>query len=227
MRCYLFILLLLMCFSANAQQNRADSNFIPLKDSVSLFDSAKKNPSAQPVALRPDLNAVSPKKKQHDPRKATRLSLIFPGLGQIYNREPWWRIGLVYAAVGIPTYFFIDNNIWYNKTKKAYEIRVNNDSARFGEIDDILKPLNTASLQFYRNEFRRNRDYSALFILLAWGLNIVDATVYAHLKEFDINDDLSFKMKPDINPSTGNVGATLTFSLKQNKTARDFSFLHN
>ncbi len=212
-------------FSLNAQTPlRADSTLITVADSGNVHPLfSDKKPSESPVSLKPSHEI---KLKKHIPQKATKLSAIFPGLGQIYNKEPWWRIGLVYAAVGIPAYFFVDNNIWYHKTKKAYEIKLAQDTARFGEIDNILLPLDTRSLQFYRNEFRKNRDYSALFFLLAWGLNVVDATVYAHLKEFDVSDELSFKVKPVYDPFTGAMSASISFSLKQPaKQPRNFSFL--
>lgn len=220
------IWIVFLAFSAEAQQtNRADSAWIKAADSTEftpLFVQSSDTVKA-PAVLTP---APEIKLRKHIPQKATKLSAILPGLGQIYNREPWWRIGLVYAAVGIPAYFFIDNNTWYHKTKKAYEIKLAQDTARFGEIDNVLLPLDTRSLQFYRNEFRKNRDYSALFFLLAWGLNVVDATVYAHLKEFDVSDELSFKVKPTYDPFTGTMSAALTFSLKQPpKHPRNFAFL--
>lgn len=140
---------------------------------------------------------------KHNPRKATLRSAVLPGWGQVYNRE-YWKLPLVYAALGIPAGFFIYNNTWYKRSKLAYEIRVDRDTSRFGEINEKLVPLNEDNLRFYRNEFRRNRDYSALFFLLAWGLNVVDATVFAHLKDFNVSDDLSLKLKPNFDlKSTG------------------------
>jgi hypothetical protein len=68
------------------------------------------------------------------------------------------------------------------------------------------------SILRYRNEFRRNMDYSILITLLFWGLNVVDATVDAHLKGFNVSDDLSFRVKPALLP--GNVpGVTFAFTL--------------
>ncbi len=152
--------------------------------------------------------------KKHDPRKATLRSAILPGWGQIYNKEPWWRVTLVYGAIAIPTGFYIYNNTWYQKTRKAYDIVANKDTARFGEIDAKLQSLNERSLQFYRNEFRRNRDFSLLWILLTWGLNVVDATVYGHLKGFDVSDKLSVQVKPTYNPGNQSTGVSLVFNTK-------------
>ena len=156
--------------------------------------------------------------KKHDPKKATRRSAIIPGWGQAYNRE-YWKIPLVYGALAIPAGLFVYNNNWYHKTKYAYEAKynaeVNNDTSGLAAIDPQLKGLSTSSLQSYRNSFRRDRDYSILFFLLAWGLNVVDATVFGHLKDFDVTNDLSMNVKPQFNPLTRTPGLTLTFSPKK------------
>ncbi len=151
--------------------------------------------------------------ERHSPRKATLRSALIPGWGQAYNKE-YWKIPLVYAAVGIPAGFVIYNNTWYKRTKKAYEIRVNKDTASFPSIDPKLKDLSAESLQFYRNTFRRDRDYSILYTLLAWGLNVADATVFAHLKDFDVSDDLSFKIKPGYSPLANTKGISLVLAFK-------------
>ncbi len=156
--------------------------------------------------------------KKHNPRKATRMSAILPGLGQAYNRE-YWKIPLVYGALSIPAGLFVYNNNWYKKTKYAYEAKYNaeynNDTTGLAAIDPQLKGLTSISLQSYRNSFRRDRDYSILFFLLAWGLNVVDATVFGHLKDFDVSSDLSMNVKPNFNPTTRSTGLSLTFSPKK------------
>jgi hypothetical protein len=156
--------------------------------------------------------------KKHDPKKATRRSALIPGWGQAYNRE-YWKIPLVYGALAIPAGLFVYNNNWYKKTKYAYEAKynaeVNNDTTGLSAIDPQLQGLSTASLQSYRNTFRRDRDYSILFFLLAWGLNVVDATVFGHLKDFDVSNDLSMNVKPNFNPTTRTPGLSFTFSPKR------------
>ncbi len=155
---------------------------------------------------------------KHDPRKATRRSAIIPGWGQAYNRE-YWKIPLVYGAIAIPTVMFVYNNNWYKKTKFAYEAKYNfettGDTTDLAAIDPDLKNLSTASLQSYRNSFRRDRDYSILFFLLAWGLNVVDATVFGHLKDFDVSNNLSMNLKPQFNPTTRSPGLMVTFHPKK------------
>jgi hypothetical protein len=148
----------------------------------------------------------------HDPKKATLRSLILPGWGQAYNRE-YWKIPIVYGALGTVAGFYIYNNSWYKKTKKAFEIRVSDDTANFKLIDPRLEPLSAQSLQVYRNAFRRDRDYSALYFIITWGLNIVDATVFGHLKDFNVSEDLSLKVHPVLG-SNGNAGVSLVLGYK-------------
>jgi Family of unknown function (DUF5683) len=145
-------------------------------------------------------------KKKHDPRKATLYSTFLPGLGQIYNHK-YWKLPIVWAAVGIPAYTYFYNKGWYKRCQGALAI-VDNYAAMGVPIPDAvvnsvnpqLRPFLTMGddngLRTYRNEFRQNQDYSALFFLLFWGLNIVDATVDAHLMSFDVSDNLSMNLQP-------------------------------
>ncbi|MGI8637597.1 MAG: DUF5683 domain-containing protein, partial [Segetibacter sp.] len=78
-------------------------------------------------------------------------------------------------------------------------------------INPKLQPLSTASLQFYRNAYRRDRDYSTLYFIITWGLNIVDATVFGHLKEFDVSEDLSLRIHPVIKQSGSGLSLVLGY----------------
>lgn len=144
--------------------------------------------------------------KRHDPRKATFYSAVCPGLGQIYNHK-YWKLPIVYAAVGIPAYTFFYNRSWYEKCQYALTV-LNNYTDTGGtvppsvlaKVNPQLQPFVTGTgddndLRNYRNEFRQNEDYSILFFLLFWGLQIVDATVDAHLKYFDISDQLTMQLQ--------------------------------
>ena len=139
-------------------------------------------------------------RKAHSPRKAALRSAILPGWGQIYNKK-YWKLPIVYGALGTCAGIFFYNMGNYKDTKFAYRVKYNmrvnrTDSALFGSIKEKLQPLSEESLKFYRNQFRRDIDYSALVFLLLWGLNIVDATVDAHLKSFDVSPDLTLRIKP-------------------------------
>ncbi|HWB91921.1 MAG TPA: DUF5683 domain-containing protein [Puia sp.] len=145
-------------------------------------------------------------RKRHDPRRATLYSTFFPGLGQFYNRK-YWKIPIVWAAVGIPAYTYFNNRSWYQKCQKAISLLdiyttlgksyPGGDSLKL--VDPKLQVFMTAgdenSLRTYRNEFRKDEDYSVLFFLLFWGLNIVDATVDAHLMYFDVSNSLTLHLQ--------------------------------
>lgn len=138
--------------------------------------------------------------KAHSPKKAALRSAILPGLGQIYNKK-YWKLPIVYGALGTCTGIFFYNLGNYKDTRFAYRVKYNmrvngTDSALFLQIKSKLKPLDEESLRYYRNQFRRDIDYSVLFFILLWGLNVVDATVDAHLKSFDVSPDLSLQFKP-------------------------------
>lgn len=166
-----------------------------------------------------DSTQVKPIKPKHNPRLATKRSAIIPGWGQAYNKE-YWKIPLVYGALSIPVITFVYNNTWYNRTRFAYDAKfdasrpVNPDSSRLGQIHPDLRNADLASLLNFRNIFRRDRDYSVLWFLVVWGLNVVDATVFGHLKEFDVTDELSMKVTPQYLPQTRQAGIQLNFQLK-------------
>jgi len=158
---------------------------------------------------------------KHSPRKAAIRSAIIPGWGQIYNKK-YWKVPIVYTAIGVPAYLFFDNKKWYERTKYAYAVAVepNPSQDSLNKVHPDLLPFverkSTTTLINYRNEFRRNMDYCVLFFLLAWALNIVDATVDAHLKDFNVTPDLSLRLKPMM--STNNYGIGLALDFHKAKT---------
>lgn len=162
-------------------------------------------------------------KKRSPAGTAALLSAILPGAGQVYNKK-YWKVPLVYGALAIPAYTFADNLRWFKKTRFAFNIAFNKDTARYDEVDPKLQYMvkngYTTSLQNYRDDFRRNVDYSALVFLLIWGLNVVDATVDAHLKDFNITDDLSLQLKPGYMPIGNTAGLGLVLHFGKNHTNR-------
>lgn len=157
--------------------------------------------------------------------KAALRSAILPGLGQVYNKK-YWKVPIVYGIIAIPVSLYSYNRKWYNLTRNAYTIRSNKDSANFDKIAPELVPLSSEALRLYRNEFRKNMDFSILGILLAWGLNVVDATVDGHLRGFDISDEVSLRLTPKL--STGNMsgqmGLSATFYFGKNKQNKSIGF---
>lgn len=152
----------------------------------------------------------------HSPRKAAIRSAIIPGWGQIYNRK-YWKLPLVYGALGTTAGIFKWNLDWYRRTRFAYAVTVNKDTGNFGRVHPELRYFvdrnQAGSLQNARDGYRRNLDYSVIFFLLFWGLNVVDATVDGHLKAFDVSPDLSLKFRAGYSElaQTNGVGLVLTF----------------
>lgn len=164
-------------------------------------------------------------KKRSVASKAALRSAILPGLGQAYNKK-YWKIPIVYGVIAIPVSLYSYNRKWYNLTRNAYTIRSTQDSANFNKIAPELVPLSSEALRLYRNDFRKNMDFSILGILLAWGLNIVDATVDGHLRGFDISDEVSLKLTPKISSSnaSGQMGLSATFYFGKNKQQKSIGF---
>jgi len=119
------------------------------------------------------------------PAKAAFYSAVLPGLGQAYNKQ-YWKIPLVYAAIGGGVYYYMFNDNEYKSFRQAYFDRKNGlEDAYPHYSDDVL-----IKAQDY---YRRQRDTAMLLTILAYALNIIDANVSAHLKQWNVNDNLSFE----------------------------------
>lgn len=206
----ILILTTALAISLPAQDNKQ------LLANSSLLPAAGNRSAMQNPVQKDSLPVVTSKK--HNPRIATRRSAILPGWGQAYNKQ-YWKIPLVYGVLAIPASLYFYNNSWYQKTKFAYEAlfkaaALRPDSSDLSRIDPQLRGLGISSLQSYRNSFRRDKDYSLLWFILAWGLQVADATVFAHLKQFDVSDNLSMRLTPTFNPATKLPGLGLVLSPK-------------
>lgn len=190
---------------------------------------------ASSVRLEPT-DSVSPVVKKHSPKKASIYSAVLPGLGQIYNRK-YWKVPIVYAGFGTLAYFVVYNGNRLKKYTQAYLdftdtltvtdsyldlIGPNLDPATF---DPILHPgsYNPSLAESFENLLKNNRDYFRRYRdlsyigLAAWYvLNIIDASVDAHMYDFDVGEDLVLRVEPAWQPTrygmnmTG-VRCTLTF----------------
>ena len=161
---------------------------------------------------------TSKKVRVWDPKIAARRSAIIPGWGQIYNKK-YWKLPIVYGGLGICGYVFFDNIKTYKEYKFAYAARIKAqttppDSTDYKKLKDIYKVLSPGSIRTARDEFRRYVDYSALIFVLLWGLNVVDATVDAHLKAFDVSPDLSLHFKAGYSDMAKTNGVSLVLSFR-------------
>jgi len=190
---------------------------IPVSSYAQQSSEQIKKDSIPVVTKKVTLSKYDSSMKAHSPRVAAIRSAIFPGLGQIYNKK-YWKLPIVYGAMGTCAGVFFYNLGNYKDTKFAYKVKYNmrvnkTDSALFSQIKPDLAPLTEESLRFYRNQFRRDIDYSALVFLLLWGLNVVDATVDAHLKSFDVSPDLSLQFKPGHSQLAGTNGLSVVLNI--------------
>ncbi len=156
----------------------------------------------------------------HSPRKAAIRSAIIPGWGQAYNKR-YWKIPIVYAALGTTAGVFVYNIKTYRDLRFAYQAKYKaslptgqRDSTDYFKIKPELVNLDAEFLRYNRNEFRRNVDYTVLIFILLWGLNVVDATVDAHLKTFDVSPDLSFRFKTGYSELAKTNGISLVIPIK-------------
>ncbi|WP_390300946.1 DUF5683 domain-containing protein [Gracilimonas halophila] len=137
-----------------------------------------------------------------DPKKVLRQSLILPGWGQVTNNQIW-KVPIVYGVIGGLTYYSIHLNKRYGDYRAAY-YNLNPqspDDNKFGPTPGyISEDANLEALRQTRNNFRNRRDLVFVFIGLSYALNAIDAYVFAHLRSFDVSDDLSMniQMKPVI-----------------------------
>lgn len=140
-------------------------------------------------------------------RKASVLSAILPGAGQIYNRK-YWKAPLIYAGFGGLGYFFVTNNSQYNYFRK-------NLVAEYDENPETINDsgYNGQQLQTQKLYYRRYRDFAAIGIATIYLVNIIDANVDAHLKTFDVSNDLSFKISPWQTIVNGKIASGLSVKL--------------
>lgn len=132
---------------------------------------------------------IKPQSKK-GPRTASILSAIIPGAGQVYNRK-YWKVPIIYAGLGGLSYVFL------NSQKEYTYYRTNLINEADGDANTINDSgYDQSQLQVEKLRFRKYRDLSAFGLIAVYAINIIDANVDAHLKSFDVSDDLSLQFKP-------------------------------
>ena len=122
------------------------------------------------------------------PKRAGMYSAIIPGAGQVYAKK-YWKVPIIYAGLITSAYYFKENHDLYDLYKSTYINRVN------GNTSDNLDYSNTDLITLTEHS-RRNREVSALLFTLTYILNIVDASVSAHLFDYDVTEDISLHFQP-------------------------------
>lgn len=145
------------------------------------------------------------------PSKAALYSAILPGLGQIYNKR-YWKLPIVYGAIGGSIYAYTWNDNWYDRFRTAFKSRqAGFTDDEFYDRDNNNSPddppdFDLEVLENQQERFQRDRDLWLLVAIAMYALNVVDANVDAHLKQFNVDEDLSMDFQPflDIDPITMN-----------------------
>lgn len=175
------------------------SNFAQVKDTVINSKKSKtvsqSNPLENGYIEGDSLGQTKVKPKTapayHSPKTSALMSAIIPGLGQVYNKK-YWKVPVIYAGLGGLAYSINENQKKYRKYIDAYKFRIDGDSLTIDNYprysDDNLNTLQ----QYYK----RFRNLSVIGFTLLYVMNIVDASVDAHMFTFDVGDDLSFHIQP-------------------------------
>jgi hypothetical protein len=202
-----FLILLILCVQFSFAQR------------IETLPAIKKD-STPVVTKKVIFNKYDSATKAHPPKTAALRSAILPGWGQIYNKK-YWKLPIVYGALGVTGFIFIDNIKTYREYRFAYAARYKaeqpppaRDSTDYNKLKELYKLISPESIRAARNRFRQYVDYSALFFILFWGLNVVDATVDAHLKSFDVSPDLSLQIKPGHSQMAGTNGISLVLHIR-------------
>lgn len=219
MRAFLIVIsVLLACVSVRAQnvESSADTATVVTTDTLIVAEKITKKP--------------------HSPQKATYMALALPGSGQIYNGQ-WWKVPILYGGIGATVYGISWNTKQFKKYKNAFvdytvylEEKAKDPNTPYpenpswdkvyvgGDVENFTPQQQSnfkRQLQNKKDNFKRNRDLLYITMGAIYALQIIDACVFAHFYDFEIDDDLSLNIQPSsfYSPSSGGmVGLTLTLT---------------
>ena len=137
-----------------------------------------------------DATAFYPSNGKPSSGRAAIYSALLPGLGQAYNGE-YWKIPVYYTGLLAAGYFVYFNNLNYLRFKRIYAEATNPDISYSG-------PVTSDQAKYYKDSYRRLRDYSIVALGLVYILQIIDATVFAVMYDFEVTDDISIRMEPTV-----------------------------
>lgn len=140
--------------------------------------------------------AINYKGEVHPTRKATILSAIFPGAGQVYNKS-YWKLPIIYGGMATFGYIIDFNNRGYQRFKTAVIALTDDDP---NTVDEFNGQYTATYLQNTRDSYRRYRDLGLILMAGFYVLNIVDAHVQAYLNRYDISDNLALRIEPAYTP---------------------------
>ncbi|PKQ65831.1 hypothetical protein BZG02_02170 [Labilibaculum filiforme] len=183
--------------------------------------------SKNAISQRIEADTVSAESivKVRSAHKATMYSVIFPGLGQAYNKK-YWKIPILYAGIGATIYAINWNTKNYKKYKSGFQDFSEYYDWKYQDTD-LETPIEEPSSRSYndlinydiesmgqsqqsqfktilqnkKDSFKHDRDLSYIILAGVYVLNIIDAAVDAHFTNYNVNDDLTIKVEPAINYS--------------------------
>ncbi|MFI8604504.1 DUF5683 domain-containing protein [Cellulophaga baltica] len=200
---FLFFLLFFVGFTFATQAQ--DEKPTPKEDTQ--LDSIQTDLKSQGIVVKDSVFKKRVEINPLAPAKAAFYSAIIPGLGQVYNKR-YWKVPIVYAALGASIYAYDFNNTSYKRFRTAFKRR------QAGFTDDEFPEFDIEDLQNAQENFQRDRDLMVLVTIGLYVLNIIDANVDSHLKQFNVDDNLSVDFQPylDYNEITAqpNYGMALT-----------------
>lgn len=182
---------LFICLATQAQSNKDE-----------LDETARQNKKNISKALDP-----------LRPAKAAFYSAVLPGLGQAYNKK-YWKIPIVYAAIGTGFYFYLDNNKLYKQYRNAYKRRLAGftDDEFYGPGDTPF--LSDEALIRAQRTLKRNKELSMLVTVGLYVLNIIEANVDAHLLQYNLDENLALKPFIDFNNPNYTTQIGLSLNIK-------------
>ena len=124
------------------------------------------------------------------PGTATLYSLLLPGLGQIYNHD-YWKLPIYLGAIGFGVHYYLDCQTNYLRFRNIY-IQANDPDVAYDG------PISSDQALYYRNVYRRYRDYSVLAIAVLYLLQVIDANVFSYMHNFEVDDDIALRVAPSM-----------------------------
>lgn len=189
---------LILPFVINAQVEESDStktinSETKIRVAVGNKDSLERFQPLDSIEASKNVK-VKPKKKKTKPAVAALCSMVVPGLGQAYNGK-YWKIPIVYSTLGFMYFMSADSHRRYTEFKSAYKYWDNPNKRPSWVNENHEKDYMKKRMEYYK----RQRDLNIIVGVIAYLLNILDANVDAHLMNFDVSEDLSLKIEPELN----------------------------
>ncbi|MFZ2283096.1 MAG: DUF5683 domain-containing protein [Lutibacter sp.] len=177
---------------------------------LTVFNSYAQN--AGEVKIKDTIAPSSDEFNMLSPAKAAFYSAVLPGLGQAYNKK-YWKIPIVYGALGSGIYFYQSNNDSFNRARTAYKLRINEKPDEFDGLNGNIF-LSKDALISAQKSYKKDRDLSLLVTIGLYVLQIVEASVNAHLLQHNVDSNLSVSpsiIRSDLN-NKAIVGTSVNFN---------------